>query len=854
MNILTPTGYKSIPDCTVGDQVNAFTANKLCELNSIESIQNITCSDLGYSDTVTVDENGHSVIEPGTGWHWYSINCDNGKSYTLFKDQSIWFRDANGDCSVTHASLLTADDVIFSDDFRELRVTSVLLLSECERPVVWYRLRISGDNTFIADGLMLHNATRYWHQSVGTGGTWTTAAGGYWSALGYSATVNTLALWAIYGGTTGVSIPTAADDAVFDQLSFNSVGACTVSGAVTCFNWTVKAPAQGYMSFGITTANISGSVNISDPNCVITQSGVTTFKATTSVTITNAGASPWGTTVIFNGIGGTFTLGSNLAANSSAVAAITLTNGTLIDAGFSVTAGGGISITGANVRGVVKTGSWSVGSSPNAVSSGTYWNATTTTNLSWSDTAGSITYHACGTTNTFVGGGLEYNGLTIIGSYVTWAMTGINAYGNFDARGASGSTLSFPNAGTQYFKSFAATGCIVKSAATTATAFIFNGTGVPCLSGTTQLTTNCTFQYINASPAGLWFIGATSSDGGHNTGLIFANSPVVFSIGTTETNSAADINEFLYAVAGVTVIESGSAADTAPYVMTTQASQSEVATAPYIPSVIGDLNATAGMTLTLNTPPILQGPGAAKTKLMQSADCVVSIASELRQNNTSITLFARASADMSSMYYVKLSNTVACWCCCCGGTVSYYTTVVTLYKVALGVSYNLGSVVVQPRTVYELPLTKQLSIKAVGSRVSVAFSGDNLTGYPMGYATYLTYLDPNPLPAGFSGAAQNAPAGSGSLTGLTFTDMPGDSIALGFVTASLDSVPASDTLNPSASCAEQEVSQVQDAISYQFVAQVQDSEFAQIVDYPQSTPVVYAALQDILSTNTAFWS
>jgi hypothetical protein len=287
--------------------------------------------------------------------------------------------------------------------------------------------------------------------------------------------------------------------------------------------------------------------------------------------------------------------------------------------------------------------------------------------------------------------------------------------------------------------------------------------------------------------------------------------------------------------------------------MTTQASQSEVASAPYIPLVIGNLNATAGMTLTLNAPPALQGPGTAKTKLVQSADCAVSIVSELRQNGTSITLFARASADMSSMYYVKLSNTVA-GVCCCGSTVDYCTTVVTLYKKTGGVSLTLGAFSLNPSLQWTVPLSKLLSISAVGSRISVSFSGDINTGQPVPYGTYLTYLDPNPLPAGFSGAAQDAPAGAGSLTGLAFADIPGDSIALGFASLNVELGSASEQLILAAECAERESAQGIDAASDQFVAQVQGSETAMLTDNVRDTPVFYANQTDVVGMQVAFWS
>jgi hypothetical protein len=145
-------------------------------------------------------------------------------------------------------------------------------------------------------------ADRYW---VGGTGTWNTTSTTVWSASS--------------GGPSGASVPTAADNVIFDQAATYTV---TMSGALACLNFTVTAGTVTFASTGSVT--VSGDFTLCT-GTVWTNSGTLTFNSTTTQNITTAGTS-MGATIIFNGVGGAWTLVDALTIPTRI---FTLTNGTL---------------------------------------------------------------------------------------------------------------------------------------------------------------------------------------------------------------------------------------------------------------------------------------------------------------------------------------------------------------------------------------------------------------------------------------------------------------------------------------------------------------------------------------------
>jgi len=167
-------------------------------------------------------------------------------------------------------------------------------------------------------------ATYYW---VGGAGTWNTASNANWAATS--------------GGTGGlVGPPTSADDAVIDTSS--GTGLITCTGAV-CRDLTVTASQVINLGASSSTLSVFGNLSLpsggsfnANPNTwTITFASTTTGKTIT----TNGKTIP---NVVFNGVGGGWTLGDAL---NTSTRSITLTNGT-----FDTSSSGNYSVTSAAIN------------------------------------------------------------------------------------------------------------------------------------------------------------------------------------------------------------------------------------------------------------------------------------------------------------------------------------------------------------------------------------------------------------------------------------------------------------------------------------------------------------------------
>ena len=80
-------------------------------------------------------------------------------------------------------------------------------------------------------------ADRYW---VGGAGTWDTTTTTHWSATS--------------GGTAGASVPTAADNVIFNQAATYNV---TMTGALACLSITVSAGTVSFLTGTTPTLAVS---------------------------------------------------------------------------------------------------------------------------------------------------------------------------------------------------------------------------------------------------------------------------------------------------------------------------------------------------------------------------------------------------------------------------------------------------------------------------------------------------------------------------------------------------------------------------------------------------------------------
>ena len=169
-------------------------------------------------------------------------------------------------------------------------------------------------------------ATRYW---VGGSGTWDTTTTTNWSAT--------------TGGAGGASAPTSTDNVIIDTSSGTGTITCT---AGVCADLTVTATQAIILGAASSTLSVYGNLTFPATGSFTNGSVIITFAATTTgKTITTNGVSLY--SIVFNGVGGGWTLGSAVTITAGARAAITLTNGT-----FDTSSAGNYNITGTGGGGI----------------------------------------------------------------------------------------------------------------------------------------------------------------------------------------------------------------------------------------------------------------------------------------------------------------------------------------------------------------------------------------------------------------------------------------------------------------------------------------------------------------------
>ena len=298
MNILTPTGYIPIEQAAPGTELVYFDLatgeRKVNTLLSIEKltdggtipvdlftahlragdpanggaetwVRNLTHSpdeveqetlkcllDISAipNETVLVSIEQQSEPNPFT---FYRIN----NQWTLYKDQFVW-----ANLNVVYARNLQIGDTIYDDQDGDLTVTSI------EEVIAdsWWRLSVSGDHSYIVDGLQLHNATLY-----------AKAAGGNWSSANtWSATSS--------AGADNAGPPTNVIDTIFDAGAIVAV----VVDTATCAAKTVTCQAAANsITFTATKAlSVDGSVTFF---AGMTVAGTGTLVIQASSTLTSGG-------------------------------------------------------------------------------------------------------------------------------------------------------------------------------------------------------------------------------------------------------------------------------------------------------------------------------------------------------------------------------------------------------------------------------------------------------------------------------------------------------------------------------------------------------------------------------------
>lgn len=272
-------------------------------------------------------------------------------------------------------------------------------------------------------------ANRYW---VGGAGSWTTSDTTHWSTSSGS------------GG--GASVPSASDSVFFDQAGTYTV---TCTGALTCLDFTVSLGVVAFTGAS-QSITISGSMSLASGTVSSWHADLAVyFIATTSKTITTNNVAIGATT--FNGVGGTWTLGSAFSINAGA---IDLDNGT-----FSTSASN-YPVTAAIFRSSGTTArTLNLNASTFTLTSST-WTCTTSTNLTVSGSGATVTTTSA-SAKTFAGGGANWGAITLNqGGAGQLTISGSNTFANIsNSYNATGATsIRFTSGTTQTVTSFTAAG------------------------------------------------------------------------------------------------------------------------------------------------------------------------------------------------------------------------------------------------------------------------------------------------------------------------------------------------------------------------------------------------------------
>ena len=539
MQILTPSGYKDIAACSVGDQVVYYSpVDGSVQYNTILGMERYTPErfqtwvvDAEAQDEVpavlaVLDEDGNVVSEavdaiPAVAEEGHHVQDEftfyriNGK-FSLFRHQSVWFNEGR----VCHAQDLTIGDVIYDENNHALLIESIEVdLSQTE----WWRMTISGEHSYVADGLTLHNASRSW---VSGTGNWDASTTTHWGSAS--------------GLADNASVPTSVDDVTTDTLSNATAYTITVTATANCNNLTFGAPLAGKVTWaGSSGINVYGNLNLSGGTSGITRTftGNIVFAATsTGKTITYNGVAT-NSFINCNGAGGGWTLQDTFS--NSATGNLRVTNGTLDTNGMTVTCG----YFSANVSGTrtITLGASTLNCKNLTFISGITLNANTST-IALTDDGSAVIL--------FDGLTYSFNDVTI-GAARTVTMTGAASFHNLTVTGKNDvRALMTIDSSITVTNSFAPTGnsasnrLLIRSSVA--------GTARTITAAAVSLT-DVDFTDITGAGAATWS-GTRLGDAAGNSGITFATPADKFYVGNTNnwdatvwaltTGGAAAANNF----------------------------------------------------------------------------------------------------------------------------------------------------------------------------------------------------------------------------------------------------------------------------------------------------------------------
>lgn len=418
--------------------------------------------------------------------------CLNGR-VILFENQSI-FANRN----VTHVKLLKVGDRLVGEDGQIVIIHSIVKL---KGRYDFFKLSVGGNHGYFVNGLLLHNASRYW---VGGTANWDSSTTTNWSATS--------------GGLGGSSVPSSSDDVTFDTLSNLTAYTCTVTATANCSDLTMSNPLTGALSFAGTSAlNCFG--NFSAPSgATWTYSGTFTMAATaTGKTFATNGVVIAGP-LTFQGTGGGWTLQDNLDAGNNNLSFF----------------GGNLNTNGKNI--IARLFNWNTGNTVNLTLGASIISLSRTSGATWvapaidanhTLSAGTSVIKFTGAltgTVTFSGNGHTYNNFeNATTNAFSLQINGSNTFNEFKDSNSTAHSILFSAGITTTVASFIVIGTAgnLKTINSTTTAthdLVKTGGG----------TISCDYlniQHSVATPASTWYAGLNSTN---NQGVATAGSGWIF--------------------------------------------------------------------------------------------------------------------------------------------------------------------------------------------------------------------------------------------------------------------------------------------------------------------------------------
>jgi hypothetical protein len=347
-------------------------------------------------------------------------------------------------------------------------------------------------------------ANRYWR---GGSGSWNATSTTNWSATS--------------GGVGGASVPTAADNVFFDANSNTGTANFTVTMSVSprvCNDITIST--DGTMTLSGTNIGLTVHGSLTFPATLFTRSysGVTTFAATsTGKTITTNGKT-FGNNVVFDGVGGGWTLNSAISLSSFS---LIVTNGTFNTGGYNVTAGS-LSSSNSNTRTIDLSSSTIALNSLNAVT------FSPSTNLTLN--AGSSQITSAVSAPVFEGGGLTFGGVSFTnGAKSSIVITGANTFNNLSINGRS--TVGFTKVTLNANQTISGTFTITNSLASAYRTMVCSdviGVQRTITANTISIVRDVDFRDIAAAGASASWSGTRFGNCGGNSNINFDAAKTVY--------------------------------------------------------------------------------------------------------------------------------------------------------------------------------------------------------------------------------------------------------------------------------------------------------------------------------------